>query len=76
MNPQMTIDEKKIALIRLIAEIQDGSTIDEITAFASAASNIKWNDLSDLEKEGIEIGIKLLKEGKSISLEDFLKKVS
>lgn len=72
----MTIQDKKLELIKLIAEIQDDKTIDQFSDFAKNNFKLTWSDVSDLEKRGIELGLKQLEEGKSISLEDFLKKVS
>jgi len=72
----MTIQDKKLELIRLIAEIQDDKTIDKVSDFVRKSCKVSWSDLSDLEKKEIELGLKQLKEGKSIDLEDFLKKVS
>ncbi len=72
----MAIQDKKLELIRLIADIQDDKTIEKVSDFVKNNYKLAWSEVSEIEKRGIEIGLKLLKEGKKVSLEDFLKKVS
>jgi hypothetical protein len=71
----MTIQDKKLELIRLISEIQDDKTIDSLSNFVRNNCKLAWSEVSEIEKREIELGLKLLKEGKRVSLEDFLKKV-
>jgi len=72
----MDIQTTKIELIKLILSVENPKVIKKISSILKSESGDFWNDLTDTQKEGIRIGMKQIDEGQSISLEDFLKKVS
>ena len=72
----MDMQTTKIELAKLILELKNPSTVKKIVNLLTAENSDFWEDLSDVEKEEIDLGIKQLNAGQHISFEDFLKKVS
>ena len=72
----MDLNTTKIELAKLILSIDKPKVIDKIIDLLKAESKDYWLELSDVEKEGIQLGIEQLDTGEKVSLEDFLKKVS
>ncbi len=72
----MGLKTKKLELIKLISNIDNDELIAGISDYLKANMNDWWNDLSQAEKDEIELGIKQLDEGKGISFDDYWRKVS
>ncbi len=72
----MDIQATKLELVKLIVNIDNRKVIDKILRVLKSEQEDFWLELSEMEKEEIQIGIKQLDSGKRISIEDFLAKVS
>jgi len=72
----MNIQTSKIALVKMILNIENDEFIKKITEFINKEKVDFWDELSLQEREEIEKGILELNEGKRISYDDFLKKIS
>lgn len=64
INPK---NKKELARIKAILKAVEIDFVEEIH------EDDWWNEISDAEKELIELGIKDFEEGKVVSHEDFLK---
>ena len=72
----MDIQASKIELAKLILSIENPALLKKISSFLKKETNDFALELTDIEKQEIEIATKLIDEGQSISFDDFLKKVS
>jgi len=72
----MDIQAAKLELVKLIVNIDNGKVIDKILKLLKSEQEDFWLELSENEKEEIQIGIKQLDSGDRISIDDFLVKVS
>jgi hypothetical protein len=72
----MDIQTSKIELVKLILNIENDQFIEKITAFIQNEKADFWSELSTAEQKEIEKGLKQLDEGKRVSFNDFLKKIS
>jgi hypothetical protein len=72
----MDIQATKLELVKLIVNIENGKVIDKLLRVLKSEKEDFWLELSEIEKEEIQIGIKQLDSGNRISIDDFLAKVS
>ncbi|RLD42325.1 MAG: hypothetical protein DRI89_07535 [Bacteroidetes bacterium] len=72
----MNIETSKIELVKMILNINNPESIEELKNFLSAKSNDFWDDLTLSEKNEIQKGISELDRGERILYTDFLKKIS
>ncbi|MDD3723198.1 MAG: hypothetical protein PHW92_12090 [Lutibacter sp.] len=72
----MNIRTSKIALVKMILNIENDKFIEKITEFVQKEKVDFWNELSASEQKEIEKGIKQLNKGKRVEFNDFLKKIS
>ena len=72
----MNLQGAKLELMKLIISINDESVIEKMLAALRSGSDDFYIQLTDSQREEIQIGIKQLDTGNRTSLEDFLKKVS
>ena len=72
----MDIQTSKIALVKMILNIENDKFIEKITEFIQNEKVDFWNELSLAEQKEIEKGIEELNEGKRVEFNDFLKKIS
>ena len=72
----MDLQTSKIELAKLILEIDNQTIIDKITQLLKSQKQDFWLELSDKEKESIQLGIDQLDKGEGVPLSDFIKKVS
>lgn len=72
----MDIQTSKIELTKLILGIENKKVIDKIINLIKSEQSDFWNDLSQNEKDEIQLGINQLNAGKRVSLEEFVKRVS
>ena len=74
-NLKSSQQKRKLAFITDFINLENEETISKLENLLWK-NNDFWNELSFSEKEEIEQGIKELDEGKKVSWEDFLAKVS
>lgn len=72
----MDIQTSKLELVKLIVNSDNEKLIEYLLKKVKSEQEDFWSDLSTSGKEEIRLGIKQLDEGKRISLDDFIKKVS
>ena len=72
----MDIQTSKIALVKMILNIENDKFIEKITEFIQKEKIDFWNELSLAEQKEIEKGIEELNKGKRVEFNDFLKKIS
>ncbi len=72
----MDIRTSKIALVKMILNIENDKFIEKITEFVQKEKVDFWNEMSLSERKEIEKGIKQLNKGKRVEFNDFLKKIS
>ena len=72
----MNIQTSKIALVKMILNIENDKFIEKITEFIQKEKVDFWNELSLTERKEIEKGIEQLDKGKRVEFNDFLKKIS
>jgi hypothetical protein len=72
----MDIQSTKIELAKFILGIENPGLIQKLMDFLKSESQDWHTELSDSEKEEIEIGLKQLDSGQRISFNDLMKKVS
>jgi len=72
----MDICTSKIALVKLILNIDNDEFIQKLTDFIVKEKTDFWNELSTVEQEEIKKGIDELDNNKRISYHDVLKKIS
>ena len=72
----MDIQTTKIKLIKAILEDENSEFIQRVADFVQKEKNDFWSELTLTEQKEIKRGIEELDEGKRISYESFLKKIS
>lgn len=72
----MDIQTTKLRLLKIILENENAEFIQRIADFVKKEEKDFWNELSISEQEEIKKGIQDLDNGKRISYESFLKKIS
>lgn len=72
----MDLQTSKLELVKLIVEIDNPKVIEKLIDSLKSSQVDFWSELSDSDKEEIQLGIDQLDKGNRISLEDFIRKVS
>ena len=72
----MDIQTTKLELLRIILENENSEFIQRIADFVKKEQADFWNELSVSEQIEIEQGINELDNGKRVSYESFLQKIS
>ncbi len=72
----MDIQTTKMKLIKAILEDENSEFIQRVADFVQKEKNDFWSELTLTEQKEIKRGIEELDEGKRISYESFLKKIS
>ncbi|RCS28535.1 hypothetical protein DUT90_00035 [Polaribacter sp. WD7] len=72
----MDIQTTKLELLKVILENENSEFIQRVSDFVKKERKDFWNELSLSEKKEINKGINELNNGKRISYESFLKKIS
>ena len=72
----MDIKTTKIELVKAILEIDNNEFIQRIADFINKEKVDFWNELSSAEQKEIKQGIQELDQGKKVSYDSFLKKIS
>ena len=61
---EISLERKKIELIQWLSTLYDNSVIDKLMELRNAERTDWWSELSEVEKESIEKGVKDADEGK------------
>ena len=72
----MDIQSTKIELVKTILAIENSDFIQQISDFVNKEKVDFWNELSLSQQNEIQKGIDQLEQGKSVSYDEFLKKIS
>ena len=72
----MDIQSTKIELVKTILAIENSEFIQKVADFISKEKVDFWNELSASEQNEIKQGIDQLNNGKKVSYDSFLKKIS
>ncbi len=72
----MDIQATKSELLKTILENENSEFIQRVADFVNKEKMDFWNKLSPAEKLEIQQGIEELEQGKRVSYESFLKKIS
>ena len=72
----MDIQTTKLELVKAILEIDNLNVIEKVASFVKDEKKDFWNELSVSEQSEIKKGINDLENGKRVSYESFLKKIS
>lgn len=72
----MDIQTTKLELLKIISENENSEFIQRVSDFVKSEKSDFWNDLTLNEKKEIKKGIEDLDNGKRVSYESFLKKIS
>ncbi|MDR9398899.1 hypothetical protein [Salibacter sp.] len=72
----MDIQKTKLELLKVILENENSEFIQRVADFVKKEQPDFWDELSVAEQEEIKKGIEELDNGKRVSYESFLKKVS
>jgi len=72
----MDIQSTKIELVKTILAIENSDFIQKVADFVNAEKVDFWNELSISEQNEIRKGINELDNGKRVSFDSFLKKIS
>lgn len=71
----MDIQSSKIELIKAILTIENESVISRLKEILLSKKEDFWLELSDSEKEEIDLGIKQIEQGQTENWEEVLKRV-
>jgi hypothetical protein len=72
----MDIQSTKIELVKTILAIENSEFIQKVADFINKEKIDFWNELSASEQNEIKKGIDDLNQGKRVSYDSFLKKIS
>ena len=72
----MDIQTTKLELLKAILDNENSEFIQRVSDFVKKEKNDFWNELSLSEQKEIKTGIEDLDDGKRISYDSFLKKIS
>lgn len=72
----MDIQTTKIELVKAILDTDNNEFIQKLADFVKKQKTDFWNELSLAEQNEIRRGIEELNQGKRISFDSFLKKIS
>ncbi len=72
MSADITLQSKKLELIRWLAELQDSAVINEIFELKKKDKEW-WNEISTAERESIKSGMEDIDEGRLIPHEEVVR---
>ncbi len=72
----MDIKTTKLELLKTILENENSEFIQRVAEFVKKEKEDFWNELSEVERKEIKKGIQELDNGKRVSYESFIKKIS
>ena len=72
----MDIRTVKLELLKTILENENAEFIQKVSDFVRKEKSDFWNELSLAERKEIQKGVEELENGRRVSYETFLKKIS
>jgi len=72
----MDTEASKIALVKMILNIENDTFIQRIAKFIKKEKADFWNELSSKEQKEILLGLEQLNSGERVLYDDVLKKIS
>lgn len=72
----MDIQATKLALLKIILENDNSEFLQKLSDFIKREKSDFWDDLTEADQQEIKKGIEELNEGKKISFDSFLEKIS
>ena len=72
----MDIRTSKIELVKMILNIDNNDFIQKLTEFIKSENTDFWNELNSAQRSEIKRGIQELDNGKRVSYDDVIKKIS
>lgn len=72
----MDIQATKLALLKIILENDNSEFLQKLSDFIKRENSDFWDDLTEADQQEIKKGIEELNEGKKVSFDSFLKKIS
>lgn len=72
----MDIQATKLALLKIILENDNSEFLQKLSDFIKREKSDFWDDLTEADQQEIKKGIEELNEGKNVSFDSFLKKIS
>jgi len=73
----MDIQATKLALLKIILENDNSEFLQKLSSdFIKREKSDFWDELNEADQQGIKKGFEELKEGKKVSFDSFLKKIS
>ncbi|MFC4221031.1 hypothetical protein [Flagellimonas marina] len=72
----MDIQTSKLELIKAILKIDNASIIEKIANIIKSEQEDFWNELSPEQQQEIKKGLEELDQGKRVSYDSFIKKIS
>ena len=73
---KMDFQTTKLELLKTLINCEDTEFIERVANFVKKEKTDFWNELSPTEQKEIKQGIDQLNNGKRISYDSFLKKIS
>ena len=70
----MNIQLEKLELIKMLTEIENPAIIKSIRKILTKEKKDWWDDLTDAQKEEIQLGEKQIERGEFVLYEDMMKK--
>lgn len=70
----MDIQLEKLELIKMLTEIDNPEIIKSIKKILTKEKKDWWDDLTEAQKEEIELGVEQFKNGQTVSYESVMKK--
>jgi len=72
----MDIQATKLALLKIILENDNSEFLQKLSDFIKREKSDFWDDLTEADQQEIKKGIEELNEGKKVSFDSFLEKIS
>lgn len=72
----MDIQATKLALLKIILENDNSDFLQKLSDFIKREKSDFWDDLTEADQQEIKKGIEELNEGKKVSFDSFLEKIS
>lgn len=74
MSKELQIQNHKLELIQWLSSLSDAKTIERLISIKHEVQQDFWDELSEAEKQSIELGIKDANEGLIIAHAEIRKK--
>lgn len=72
----MDIQALKLELVKEVLQTESKDILDQMLSFVKKADADFWSDLSDTQKQEVEIGLEQIEKGETEDWDEFVKRVS